>query len=154
MLPHPQGNSYQIVQAPGVIAIRYELIHETRVIPLDQHPHVGPRIQLDMGDARGHWEANTLVIETRNFKERSAYRNAAAATLRLTERFTRTASERIDWTVTVDDNATWTRPWTFLVPLTMNDREPIMEFACHEGNYALPHMLEGARAADRLGKRP
>jgi len=149
MLPHVRGNSYQIVQSPGFVAIRYELIHEARVIPLDSRPHLNPAVQLDMGDARGHWEDDTLVIETRNFKERSTYRNAAAATLRLVERFTRTAPDRIEWTVTVDDPGTWTRPWTFAVPLTMNDREPVLEFACHEGNYALPHMLEVARAAER-----
>jgi len=150
MLPHVQGNSYEIFQAPGLVAIRYELIHETRVIPLEPRPHVGPAIQLDMGDARGHWEGDTLVVETRNFKERSTYRNAVASTLRLVERFTRTARTRVEWAVTVDDPSTWTKPWTFMVPLTANGREPVMEFACHEGNYAVPHMLEGARATDRL----
>jgi hypothetical protein len=148
MLPHVQGNSYEIFQAPGLVAIRYEMIHETRVIPLDPRPHVGPAIRLDMGDARGHWEGDTLVVETRNFKERSTYRNAMAASLRLVERFTRTAPNRVEWAVTVDDSATWTQPWTFMVPLTRNGREPVMEFACHEGNYAIPHMLEGARAAE------
>ena len=125
-----------------------------RVDPRDPHhsarsaPHVGAAIRLDMGDARGHWERDTLVVETRNFKERSTYRNARAATLRLVERFTRTAPDRIEWAVTVDDPATWTRPWTFTVPLTANNQERILEFACHEGNYALPHMLEAARAAE------
>jgi hypothetical protein len=149
MVPHVQGNSYQIVQAPGWVAIRYELLHDTRVIPLAPRPHVGRGIRLEMGDARGHWEGDALVVETRNFKERSTYRNAAAATLRLVERFTRTAAGRIEWAVTVDDPGTWTKPWTFVVPLTMNEREPVLEFACHEGNYALPHMLEAARAAER-----
>ncbi len=149
MLPFILGNSYQIVQAPGFVGIRYELIHETRVIPLDGRPHVGKGIQLEMGDARGHWDGNTLVIETTNFKERSAYRNANAATLRLVERFTRTAPDRIEWAVTVDDPMTWTRPWTFAMALTMNDREPVLEYACHEGNYAVPHILSGARAGER-----
>jgi len=149
MVPHVQGNSYQIVQAPGFVAIRYELIHETRVIPLEPIPHVGSAIRLDMGDARGHWERDTLVVETRNFKERSAYRNAKAGTLRLVERFTRTSPTGIEWTVTVDDPATWTRAWTFMVPLTANNGERVFEVACHEGNYAIQHMLEGARAAER-----
>lgn len=149
MVPHVQGNSYEIVQAPGFVAIRYELMHETRIIPLDRTPHVGAAIRLDMGDARGHWERDTLVVETRNFKERSTYRNARAATLHLVERFTRTAADRIDWAVTVDDPATWTRAWTFMVPLTANNQERVLEFACHEGNYALPHMLEAARAGER-----
>jgi hypothetical protein len=149
MVPHVQGNSYEIVQAPGFVAIRYELMHETRIIPLDRTPHVGAAIRLDMGDARGHWERDTLVVETRNFRERSTYRNARAATLRLVERFTRTAPDRIEWAVTVDDPATWTRAWTFTVPLTANNQERILEFACHEGNYALPHMLEAERAGER-----
>ena len=146
MVPHVQGNSYQIVQAPGFVAIRYELIHETRVIPLEPAPHVGAAIRLDMGDARGHWERETLVVETRNFKERSTYRNAVAGTLRLVERFTRTAPDRIEWAVTVDDPSTWTRAWTFMVPLTANNGERIFEVACHEGNRAVEHMLEAARA--------
>jgi hypothetical protein len=148
MMPHILGNSYQIIQAPGVVAIRYELVHDTRVIPLDGRPHVGSGIQLEMGDGRGHWEGNTLVIETNRFKDRSTYRNANAATLRLVERFTRTSPDRLEWSVTVSDPATWTRPWTFSMPLTMNDGEAVMEFACHEGNYAVPHILSGARASE------
>jgi hypothetical protein len=149
MMPFILGNSYEIVQAPGLVAIRYELIHETRVIPLDGRPHLGKDIHLEMGDARGHWEGDTLVIETTNFTERSAYRNANAERLRLIERFTPTTRGRIEWTVTVDDPTTWTKPWTFAMPLTMNDREPVLEYACHEGNYSLGHILSGARATER-----
>jgi hypothetical protein len=149
MLPFLHGNSYQIVQAPGFVAIRYEIMHETRVIPLDRRPRAGAGIRLDMGDSRGYWEGNTLVIETTNFNARSAYRNANADTLRLIERFTRTAPGKVEWAVTVDDPLTWSRPWTFAMPLTMNDREAVLEFACHEGNYALPNILSAARAADR-----
>jgi hypothetical protein len=149
MLPHILGNSYQIIQTPGFVVIRYELIHDARVIPLDGRPHVGNAIRLEMGDARGHWEGDTLVVETTNFKDRSTYRNANAATLHLVERFTRTAPGRIEWAVTVDDRSTWTRPWTFAMPLTMNDREPVFEFACHEGNYAVPNILGAARASER-----
>jgi hypothetical protein len=148
MMPHILGNSYQIVQGPGFVAIRYELIHEARVIPLDGRPHVGRRIQLELGDARGRWEGDTLVVETTNFKDRSAYRNANAATLRLIERFTRTAAGRIEWAVTVDDPTTWTRPWTFAMPLTLDDGEPLLEFACHEGNYGLPNVLSAARSKE------
>jgi len=151
MLPHILGNSYQIVQAPGMVAIRYELVHDTRLIPLDGRPHVPAGIRLEMGDARGHWEHNALVVETTRFKDRSVYRNANAETLRLVERFTRTAADRLEWTVTVDDPATWTKPWTFSMPLTMNDGEAVLEFACHEGNYAVPHILSGARATERAG---
>jgi len=149
MLPGQYGNSYQIVQGPGFVAIRYEMVHDTRVIPLDSRPRVGAPIRSDMGVPRGHWEGNTLVVETTNFKARSAYRNANADTLKLVERFTRTAPDKIEWTVTVDDPTTWSRPWTFAIPLTMNDQEAIFEYACHEGNQAIKNILNASRAAER-----
>jgi hypothetical protein len=149
MMPHILGNSYQIVQAPGAVAIRYELIHDVRIIPLDGRPHARAGLRFEMGDARGHWDRDTLVVETTNFKDRSTFRNADAATLRLVERFTRTAPDRIEWSVTVDDPSTWTRPWTFAMPLVENDSEAIFEFACHEGNYAVPAILSGARVNEK-----
>jgi len=152
MMPAIYGNSYQIVQAPGYVAIRYEMIHETRLIPLDGRPHPGRNIHLDMGDARGRWEGNTLVIETTNFTARSAYRNSNAATLRLTERFTRVAPDKIAWTMTVEDPTTWTRPWTFGMPLTILETEPVMPYECHEGNIGLLDMLKIARAQDHAGE--
>ena len=152
MLPGGYGNSYQIVQSPGTIAIRYEMVHDTRVIPIDAGPHVGGDIRLEMGDARGRWEGATLVVETRRFKQRSAYRNANAGTLRLVERFTRTASDRIEWTVTVDDPQTWIRPWTFSMPLTMNDDEEVAQYECHEGNHAIRNILSAERAREKAGQ--
>jgi hypothetical protein len=149
MMPAVYGNSYQIVQGPGFVAIRYEMIHETRMIPLDGRPHVSKNVRLDMGDARGRWEGDTLVVETTNFKARSAYRNANPETLRLVERFTRVAPDKIRWAVSVDDPATWVRPWTFAVPLTISDREPLMPYECHEGNYAMTNILSGARSEER-----
>jgi hypothetical protein len=149
MLPGVYGNSYQIVQGPGFVAIRYEMIHETRVIPLDGRPHAGAGIRLDMGDARGRWDGNTLVVETTNFRGRSAYRNANPDSLRLVERFTRTAPDKVEWSMTVTDPSTWTRPWTFAIPLTMNDSERIMQYECHEGNQAVRNILSAARAGDR-----
>ena len=148
MLPAIYGDSYQFIQGQGFVAIRIEMIHETRVIPLDNRPHVGKSFGLDMGDARGHWEGNTLVVETTNFRDRSIYRNGNPATMRLVERFTRIAPGTIEWSVTVDDPATWTRPWTFSMPLTMNDTEPVYEYACHEGNYAMTNILSGSRASE------
>ena len=124
------------------------MVHETRIIPLDGRPQVGSTIRQYMGEPRGRWDGTSLVIETTNFKERSTYRNASAATLRVIERFTPTAAGRIEWTVTIDDPSTWTRPWTFSMPLTRNDAEPVLEFACHEGNYAVRHILSATRAAD------
>jgi hypothetical protein len=149
MLPGVYGNSYQIVQGPGFVAIRYEMIHETRVIRLDGLPHPPKGIRLDMGDARGRWEGNTLVVETTNFTQRSAYRNANAGTLRLTERFTPKAAGTLEWSLTVEDPETWTRPWTFSMPLTANDAERIEQYECHEGNHAVFNILSAARAAER-----
>lgn len=149
MLPAVYGNSFQIIQSPGFVAIRYEMIHETRVIPLDGRPHADKAVQLDMGDARGRWEGNTLVVETTNFRQRSAYRNANAETLNLVERFTRTAPDKIEWSVTVNDPSTWTRPWTFVIPLTVNDDERILQYECHEGNQAVRNILSAARAAEK-----
>ena len=149
MIPGVYGNSYQIVQGPGFVAIRYEMIHDTRIIRLDGAPHPGPSIRLDMGDARGHWEGNTLVVETTNFTQRSAYRNANAATLRLVERFTPKAPGTLEWSVTVDDPSTWTRPWTFSMPLTMNNAEAIEQYECHEGNRGVSSILSGARATEK-----
>ncbi|HEY1306784.1 MAG TPA: hypothetical protein VGF24_24695 [Vicinamibacterales bacterium] len=163
MLPGQYGNSYEIVQAPGIVAIRYEMVHETRVIPLDPSTssgssraqlrddgrHLNRALHMDMGDARGHWDGDTLVVETTNFKARSVYRNADPDTLRLVERFTRTGANRIEWSVTVDDPSTWARAWTFAIPLTRTDREPVFEYACHEGNQAITNILGAARAAER-----
>ena len=151
MMPAIYGNQYKIVQAPGYVAILYEMIHETRVIPLDGRAPVSASLDQDMGDARGHWEGDTLVVETRNFKERSVYRNASPDTLVLTERFTRTAPETVRWTVTVTDPSTWTRPWTFSMPLTIDDR-PFPHYECHEGNYGLRNILSAARAEEAAGR--
>jgi hypothetical protein len=153
MLPGGYGNSYQIVQAPGVVAIRYEMVHETRVIPLDSSPRLSSGLRFDLGSARGRWEGDTLVVETTNFLQRSAYRNAKADTLRLVERFTRTSPTTIEWSVTVDDPSTWTKPWTFSMPLTRNDEEAVELYECHEGNHAIFNILSAARAAERAASR-
>jgi hypothetical protein len=148
MMPAIYGNQYQIVQAPGYVAIVYEMIHETRVIPLDGGQALGEGFALDMGDARGRWEGDTLVVTTKNFKERSVYRNANADTLTLTERFQRISPKQVRWTVTVEDPSTWTRPWTFSLPLTA-DPNPLPLYECHEGNYGLRNILSAARAEER-----
>src|ERR1043166_415792 len=149
MLPAIYGDSYQIVQGQGWIGIRYEMIHETRIVRLDGAPHPSRNVRLEMGDARGHWDGDTLVVETTNFKARSAYRNADPDTLKLTERFTRVSPARLDWRVTVEDPHTWTRPRAFAVPLTVNNEEPVFEYACHEGNYAVRNMLSATRAEEK-----
>jgi hypothetical protein len=162
MMPSIYGNQFEIVQSPGYVAIRYEMIHETRVIPLDpstgsgssraqsrddSRAHVDSKIRLDMGDGRGRWEGDTLVVTTTNFKDRSVYRNANAETLTLTERFQRIAPDKVRWTVTVNDPHTWTTPWTFSLPLTA-DANPVPHYECHEGNYGLKNILSAARAEE------
>ena len=148
MMPAIYGNSYQIVQAPGFVVIRYEMIHEARVIPLDGSSHLPPRIRSYMGDARGRWDGDTLVVETTNIRDEIAYRGSNAATLKLVERFTRIAPNKVRWSVTVDDPSTWTTPWTFAMPLTQDDSEQLVPYECHEGNYAMTNILSGARAEE------
>jgi len=153
MMPAIYGSSYEIVQGPNFVAILYEMVHETRVIPLDSQPHVGPDIRAYMGDARGRWDGDTLVVETTNFKDQIAYRNANAETLRLIERFTPTGPTTVEWSVTVDDPMTWTRPWTFAMNLTRKDAtQRPFEYACHEGNYGLSNILSAARAEERAAQ--
>ena len=148
MIPVMYGNVYQIAQSPGYVVITYEIVHEARVIPLDGHGHVGAAIHEHMGDARGHWEGDTLVVETTNFTTLTVYRNANPARLKITERFTRVAPDRIAWTATMDDPTTWAAPWTIAMPLTL-DPQPAMAFECHEGNYGVRNILSAARAAEQ-----
>ena len=148
MIPVMYGNVYQIVQTPGFVVITYEIIHEARVIPLDGRPHIGRGIRQHMGDPRGHWEGDSLVVETTNFTNVAAYRGANAATLRVVERFTRAAADRIAWTATIDDPTTWTSAWTVGMSLTA-DPQPVLAYDCHEGNYGLKNILSAARAEDK-----
>jgi hypothetical protein len=153
MIPVMYSNTYHIVQTPQYVALTYEIVHEARIIPIDGRPHVGPAIRLYMGDARGRWEADTLVVETTNFKHQGAYRGANGAALRVIERFTRVTPDRISWTATIDDPTTWTGPWTIAIPLTA-DPLPALPFECHEGNYGLVNILKAARAAERARPSP
>ncbi len=162
IIPVVYNNGNQIIQAPGYVVIRNEMIHESRVIPLDKRPHVGRNIHLYLGDSRGHWEGNTLVIETTNFTNKTsvgsngvAYngeggRNSEA--LRLIERLTRVDEDTINYQATIDDPQTWTKPWTILIPLKRDDKYQFLEYACHEGNYALKDILSGARKQEELSR--
>jgi hypothetical protein len=143
MMPAIYGNAYDITQAPGMVAIRYEMVHETRVIRLDNSPRSGQRSH--MGDARGHWEGNTLVVETTNL--RTPYRNGSA-NQKLIERFVPTAPGIIEWSMTIDDPETWVKPWTFAMRLTADPEQALFEYACHEGNYAMRNILSAARAEE------
>jgi hypothetical protein len=147
MFPAVYNANFRIVQAPGIVAITYELIHDTRIIPLnDDRPRLSPGIRTYMGDARGRWEGTTLVVETTNLK---ANTRGSSPGLRLVERFTRTGRDLIQYQVTLTDPATWTAPWTAALDLRARpDAAGVFEYACHEGNHGMRYMLAASRLAD------
>ena len=151
IMPAVYGNGARIIQAPNAVVITYEMIHDTRVIPLDSKPSVlGPNVQLWMGDSRGRWEGDTLVVESSNFTDRTAVGGATHSTqLRMTERFTRIDPEMIDYEITVNDPLTFTRPWTMRLTLTSQPDYEIYEYACHEGNHAMRNILSAERAYEK-----
>jgi hypothetical protein len=150
IFPTIYDNTSQIVQGPGYVAMRYEMIHDVRVIPLDGSPHVSPRIRSYFGDSRGRWEGDTLVVDVTNFPaNRVNYRGAGAA-LHVTERFRRVDAGTVRYEVTIEDPATFSRPWTAALSLKIDNRlAQVPEYACHEGNYAMTNILNGARAEEK-----
>jgi hypothetical protein len=148
------NNNYEIVQTPGYIAIFQEQMHDTRIIPLGKVPHAPDSVRTWLGDSRGWWEGDTLVVETTNFTDqaRGATFREATKNMKLIERFRRVDDDTIDYRFTVDDPATWTRPWTAALPWNKADGL-IYEYACHEGNYGLANILRGARVAEGLNPR-
>lgn len=138
---------YDIVQSRDVVVLRMETIHDARVIRLDGRPHPGRRIQNWLGDSRGHWEGDTLVVDTTNFSPKSNF-HGSHENLHLIERFTRVAPDRLEYAFTVSDETTWSRPWSAMIPL-LRSRAPMYEYACHEGNLGLAGILSGARAEER-----
>jgi hypothetical protein len=147
MLPTAYNNNYRIFQTPDSVAILGEMIHDARIIPLDGRPHVSAEIRQWMGDSRGHWEGDTLVVDTTNFSNKTSYRGSAE-NLHLTERFSRLDKDTLLYQVTIQDPTTFTRPWTIELPATRLDGD-IYEYACHEGNYALPNLLSASRKAEK-----
>ena len=139
---------YDIVQSRDAVVLRMETIHDARVIPLDGRPHPGRKIQSWLGDSRGHWEGDTLVVDTTNFSPKSNFRGSHE-NLHLVERFTRVSPDRLEYAFTVSDDTTWSRPWSVMIPM-MRSRAPMYEYACHEGNLGLAGILSGARAEERL----
>jgi hypothetical protein len=155
VFPVIYGNGQQFVQGPGVLMILQEMVHEARVIPLDGRPHASPNIRSYMGDPRGHWEGNTLVVETTNFlngKTGIGLNGGGTPTtdaLKLTERYQRVAAAEMRYEVLIDDPKTYTRPFKVAFPLTQEPGYRNFEYACHEGNYAMFDSLSGARAKER-----
>ena len=151
LMPVGYNANLDILQGPGYVVVRTEMVHATRLIPIDvNRPRLGKNIRQWSGDSRGHWEGNTLVVETTNFNDRIRFRNSTAS-LHVVERFTRVDASTINYTFTVDDPATWTKPWTADVPL-MKTQGPIFEYACHEGNYGLANILRAARVEEKAAE--
>ena len=155
IFPVIYGNGQQIVQAPGYVSIMEEMVHEARVIPLDGRPHAGPNIRTFMGDSRGHWEGNTLVVETANFLGNrtgiavNGDGTPSSDALKTVERFTRVGPNEMRYEMRVDDPKTYVSPFTVSFPLTQEPGYRNFEYACHEGNYAMRDSLSGARAKER-----
>ena len=159
VLPGGYNQNVQIVQTPGYIVIVHEMVHDARIVPLDRRPHLPDRIGQWMGDPRGRWEGDTLVIESTNFTDKTLSFNdshtsgmGTGKTLRLTERLRLVDPSTLENEFTVNDPATFTRPFTGIIPMKKSD-EPIFEFACHEGNHAIKNILAGARQAESRSGR-
>ena len=154
MLPGGYNNNYQIVQTPGQVVLLSEMLHDVRVIPVDGRPHINKNIRLWMGDSVGHWEGQTLVVDVTNFPDRDVtgfgvpYRFGETSQLHLTERFTRVDASTINYEVTVDDPSTFTKKWTAMIPMVKSDG-PLLEYACHEGNYSMAFILSGSRSEEK-----
>ena len=152
ILPAIYGNGTRILQGPGYVVIQNEMIHEARVIPIDRKPpRLGKAIHLYIGDPRGRWEGNTLVVDSTNFTDRIGVGGGtvASSSLHLVEKFTRTAPDTIHYEFTVDDAETYSAPWTAALDLSAKPGYEIYEYACHEGNYGLRNMLSASRADDK-----
>ena len=158
MFPAGYNNGYEIIQIPGYVIIAYEMIHETRIIPLDGRPHVGEAIRLWNGDARGRWEGNTLVVETTNFNDRGVLGSSAATgrirgiphseEMQVVERFTRISDDVINYSATITDPKVYDAPWTVALPLNRDPSYLMFEYACHEGNLAMPNALRAGRVRE------
>ena len=146
MTPGAYNNNVQLFQTAEYVVILNEMIHDARIVPLDGRPHLSAEIRQWVGDPRGRWEGDTLVVESTNFLRETMFPNSTA-NMHLIERFTRMDDNMLLYEVTVEDPTTWSRPWTFSVPMKRNP-EPMYEYACHEGNYGLYNILAGAVAEE------
>jgi len=147
LVPGPYNNYVQLLQFDDHVVIFNEMIHDARIVPLDGRPHAPASIRKWLGDSRGRWEGNTLVVDTTNFTDRTNFRGTSEQ-MHLVERFARVDASTLHYEFTVDDPATFTRPWSAAVPMSRS-KDPILEYACHEANYALADILSGARAEEK-----
>ena len=150
MVPGPYNNNVQIVQTPVAVVIMNEMIHDARVVPMDGRPHLSPSIHRWLGDSRGRWEGDTLVVETTNFSDQNSFRGSDQ-NLRVTERFTLPTADTLMYEFTIDDPTAFSAPWTARFPM-MRSSEQMYEYACHEGNFGLLDILKGARFDDQRKK--
>ncbi len=148
--PSAYNNNVHIFQTPGYAVLLVEMVHDARVVPLDNRAHLPENMKQWRGDARGHWDGDTLVVESRNFTDKTSFRGSGK-NMHLTERFTRVAADQIVYEYTIDDPESFTKPWTVAIPMVSND-QPMYEYACHEGNHAMATMLAGARAQESEAK--
>jgi hypothetical protein len=158
MFPAGYNNAYQIIQIPGYVVMVFEMIHETRIIPIDGRPALGQGIKQWNGEPRGRWEGNTLVVENANYNSKGSIATSAATGrirgipqtdgMTVVERFTRTDANTIDYSVTITDPKVYSKPWTVKLPLNRDDSYQMFEYSCHEGNYALPNALSFGRKRD------
>ena len=152
MSPGFYNHNYHVLQTPDYVVFLVEMIHDARIIPIDGRPHIGDDIRQWLGDSRGHWEGDTLVVETTNFTGKANTRMqtvyGGSDNLRLVERFTRIDADTIDYRYTFEDPKEFTKPWTAAIPMNRIDG-PLYEYACHEGNYAIEGILAGSRAIER-----
>ena len=147
----PYNNYVQLFEMPNAVIVYTEMIHDARIVWTDGRPHLPPDVRLWLGDSRGRWEGRTLVVDTTNFTDKTSFRGSSEK-LHLVERFTRVDAATLRYAYTVDDPATFTKPWTVVLPMTKSD-ERLFEYACHEGNYALPDILRGARYQEKQTAR-
>jgi hypothetical protein len=142
----------EITQAPGYVVLRAEMVHEQRIIPTDGRSHIGKDIKTYMGNSVGHWEGNTLVVETTNLRPESGFGGRYTDAAKVVERFTRTAPDELTWEATISDPNVWTAPFTIRYPFKMDPEYKVYEYACHEGNYMMLDALQGARALEAQGR--
>jgi hypothetical protein len=154
-LPTIYNNDFQIYQSPGFVVIAPEMIHSARIIPVDGRPHLAKGLRQWLGDSRGHWEGDTLIVETTNFRTDDGviFQNANPETFKITERFTRVDADTLNYEFTVEDPTTWTKPWSARIPwVKIDPKEQMYEYACHEDNYDMVHFLAGARSRQQKGE--
>jgi hypothetical protein len=163
MFPAGYNNAYQIIQIPGYVVMVFEMIHETRIIPIDGRPRLGGQIRQWNGEPRGRWDGNTLVVETTNYNNKGSIATSAATgrirgipqteAMRVVERFTRIDADTINYSVTIDDPKVYSKPWTVALPLNRDDSYEMFEYSCHEGNYAMANALSFGRVRDKEAER-